>query len=329
MSAVRAPDAASVRFATVAAIRCGALPPDHGLKLLGRGNSLGALRAVRPVALIGAPEADVAVVEGIPPGVEHLAVEAEDAFACYAGGWRCERGEAVIDAGAICIADAGEQMPKRQSVALARVHKNDAKQLAAFCRRVLAKIKSRERVTKGRCGVLEIRRAWADFRARSADRSGGDEGFVAAQLEADPAHGGAQKARAGIIHVQRIHASQIHGDGRRRIHDKLAGWRPDGSANRSALEGEPAMSGAVANQAEARTLVYFDAAGFIERDCGSRGIVRYKSLSNPEFSDAGVSTDGFRTDARCAFEARHIPGRSQFLVKSRRPQEKIHGDRSK
>jgi len=29
---------------------------------------------------------------------------------------------------------------------------------------------------------------------------------VAAQLEADPAHGGAQKARAGIVHVQRVDA---------------------------------------------------------------------------------------------------------------------------
>src|SRR6266478_549785 len=38
-------------------------------------NSLGPGRALRPVVLVHAPEADVAVAEGVPPGVEHLAVE--------------------------------------------------------------------------------------------------------------------------------------------------------------------------------------------------------------------------------------------------------------
>src|SRR5882724_11902574 len=269
MSAVRAPDAASVRFATVSAIRCGALPPDHGLKLLGRGNSLGALRAVRPVALIGAPEADVAVAEGVPPGVEHLAVEAENAFAGYTCGRWSERGEAVTDTGAIFIADAREQMPECQGVVLARIHKHDPKQRAAFRRCVRAKIKSHERVTKRESGVLKVRRARADSRTRSADRSGRNEGFVAAQLEADPAHGGAQQACAGIVHVQRVHAAQIHGDGRWGIHDELAGRRPDGGANRSALEREPLVARAIGDQAKTRASLDFNTAGFIEGDCRS------------------------------------------------------------
>src|SRR6266478_10121458 len=103
-------------------------------------NSLGPGWALRPVVLVHAPEADVAVAEGVPPRVEHLAVEAEDALVSYTCGRRSERGEAVIDAGAIFIADAGQQMPKRQGVVLARIHKDDPKQLATFRRRVRAKI---------------------------------------------------------------------------------------------------------------------------------------------------------------------------------------------
>src|SRR6267143_1387196 len=112
--------------------------------------------------------------------------------------------------------------------------------------------------------------------------------------------------------MQRIHASQIHRDGRRRIHYKLAGWRPDGSANRSALEREPLMAGAVGDKAEARASVDFDAAGLVERDSSPRGIVRYKSLSNGQFSNGRRSADGFRTNARRAFEARYIPSESRF-----------------
>src|SRR6266850_462535 len=230
---------------------------------------LGVRRTLGPVVLVHAPEPDVAVAEGIPPGVEHLAVEAENAFAGYAFGRRSECGEPVIDTGAIPITDAREKVPECQCVVLAGIDEDEPKQLAAFRRGVLAKIKSRQRVTKRRRGLFKIWCARANFRARRADRSGRDEGFMSVELEAHPAHGGAQKACAGIVHMQRVHAAQIHGNRGRRIHHKLAGRRPDGGANRSALEREPLVAGAIGDQAEARASVDFNPARFIERDCCS------------------------------------------------------------
>ena len=63
---------------------------------------------LRPVAFVGAPQVDVAEAEGIPPGVQHGAIEAQDAIASYACRRWSERGEPVIDDGAIGITDAGE-----------------------------------------------------------------------------------------------------------------------------------------------------------------------------------------------------------------------------
>src|SRR5260370_42414595 len=54
----------------------------------------------RAVVLVGAPEPDFAAAEGVPPGIEHLAIEAQNAFARYACGERSERGETVINGGA-------------------------------------------------------------------------------------------------------------------------------------------------------------------------------------------------------------------------------------
>jgi hypothetical protein len=71
------------------------------------------------------PQVDVAEAEGVPPGVEHGAVEAEDAVASYVCGWRSERGEVIIDTGAIGFADAREQVPKGKRVILARVNEED------------------------------------------------------------------------------------------------------------------------------------------------------------------------------------------------------------
>src|SRR5882724_8493587 len=151
---------------------------------------------LRPVALVGAPEADVAVAEEVPPSVKHLSVEAEDAVASYACWGRGECSETVAYTRTICFVNTREQVPESESVVLARVGKDRAKQGAAFRGRVCAKIKSRQCVTKCGCGVFEVWGARTDFRARSADRPGRDEGFVADQLEADPAHRRAQEARS-------------------------------------------------------------------------------------------------------------------------------------
>jgi hypothetical protein len=71
--------------------------------------------------LEGAPHENVAEAEGVPPRVEHLPIQAQGAVASYACRRWSERGEAIIDAGAIRIADAGEQVPNRERVFLAGV----------------------------------------------------------------------------------------------------------------------------------------------------------------------------------------------------------------
>src|SRR6266446_3222363 len=126
-----------------------------------------------------APEADTTVAERAPPGVEHLAVEAEDAFAGYVCGRWGERGEAVIDAGAILIANARDKMPESQSVVLARIGEDDAEQDVAFRWHVGSEIKFGQGFKKRRCGLFRVWCARADFGARGADRSGRDEGFAA------------------------------------------------------------------------------------------------------------------------------------------------------
>src|SRR5260370_15842137 len=180
-------------------------------------NSLGGGRALGPVALVGAPQVDVAEAEGVPPDVQHWLIEAEDAVAGYGCGRRSERGEAIVDARAIIITDASEQMPKSERFILACVDENDVKQILAFCWRGGFKVESRQSVAKRAGSVFKVRRARVDLGARFADGSCGDKGFEAVQFEADPAHGGAQKAGAGIVHVQGVHTAEIDGHGGRRI----------------------------------------------------------------------------------------------------------------
>ena len=48
---------------------------------------------------------------------------------------------------------------------------------------------------------------------RRAGRAGRDEGFVAVELEADPAERSLQKPIARIVYVQRVDAAEIYGDG--------------------------------------------------------------------------------------------------------------------
>src|SRR5229473_6066669 len=98
-------------------------------------------------------------------------------------------------------------MPESQSVVLARIGEDDAEQDVAFRQSAVSEIKLGQGFKKRGCGLFKVWCARTDFRARGADRSGGDEGFMAVKLEADPAHGGAQQARAGIVHVQGVYAA--------------------------------------------------------------------------------------------------------------------------
>src|SRR2546430_14469242 len=98
--------------------------------------------------LVGAPQVDVAKAEGVPPGVEHGTVETEDALASDASRGRSKRGETIIDAGAIGVTDAGEQMPEGESVALAGFREDDGEEGGAFRGRSGRKIKFCQGITK-------------------------------------------------------------------------------------------------------------------------------------------------------------------------------------
>src|SRR6266849_10681349 len=103
-------------------------PPGSQSRSCGSNNLLGLRWGIGPVVLEGAPHENVPEAECVPPVVKHLPIQAQDAFASYACGWWSDRSEAIIDAGAIRIADAGEHMPKRERVFLARVNEEDPKQ---------------------------------------------------------------------------------------------------------------------------------------------------------------------------------------------------------
>src|SRR6266567_7504939 len=157
-------------------------------------------------------------------------------------------------------------MPERECIVLARIHEEDAEQGMALRRSGGAKIKFGQSVAERSGGTFEIRRARTNLGASLADGASGDKGFVAVQLETYPAHRGAQESGAGIVHVQRVDAAEVHGDGGRGIHDKLT-WRiPDGGVNRAALEREALAARTIGDQAEPRAGVDFDAARFIQRN---------------------------------------------------------------
>src|SRR6266478_5072056 len=89
-------------------------PPGSQSTSCGSNNLLGLRWGIRPIVLEGAPHENVPEAEGVPPVVEHLPIQAQGALAGYACGWWSDRSEAIIDAGAFHIADAGEQMPKSE-----------------------------------------------------------------------------------------------------------------------------------------------------------------------------------------------------------------------
>src|SRR6266571_1058768 len=273
----------------------------------GSNNLLGLRPGIGPVVLEGAPHENVAEAEGVPPVVEHLAVQAQNALAGYACGWWSERGETIVHTRAIRIADAGEHMPKRERVFLARVNEEDPKQGVALCWRVHAKIKSRQGFAERSGSIFKIRCARADLWTRGADGASGDQRFVAVELEADPAESRAQEARARIVYLQGVNASQVHSDSGRSIHDKFARRRPDGSVNRSALEREPLPASSALDDPDSRARVDVNGPGFIEGDVCPGRTVGHESLPNAKLASPCIRANGFQSDSRRACQTSHFP----------------------
>src|SRR2546427_10935893 len=110
--------------------------------------------ALGPGTFVHVPQINVAVAERVPPGIQHLLIEAQNAFARDLCGWRSERGQTIIDAGAIRIADAREQMPESERVILTRVYQDDAKKGIALSRRGGGKIKFGQCIAERRGSIL-------------------------------------------------------------------------------------------------------------------------------------------------------------------------------
>src|SRR5260370_36651168 len=91
----------------------------RGYPLSGGRESLGVGRPFRPVAFVGAPQVDVAEAERTPPGVQHLPVEAQDAFACDTFRRGSEPGEAANMTRPIRGTHAREQAPNAEAVSIA------------------------------------------------------------------------------------------------------------------------------------------------------------------------------------------------------------------
>ncbi len=62
------------------------------------------------------------------------------------------------------------------------------------------------------------------------------------KLEPNPTQFRSEQPSAGIVHLQRIRAAKVYGDGGRRIDGELTRQRPDVGVNRSTIEREPVVS---------------------------------------------------------------------------------------
>src|SRR6266446_721377 len=203
-------------------------------------------------ALPSAPQRNVAEVESVPPEVQHRLVEVQNAIARHAGGGRNERYEAVVDPVAVSVAHTGEKMPDSEGVARAGILENEAQFRAALCRRKAAEIELVKRCPERLRSIFKVGCARSDSRARGTDRASRNKSFAIVELKTDPAERGAEKASAGIVHLQRVGATEVDSDGERRVHNKVAGWGPNGGVNRAPLQREPIVSLASGDDAQAR-----------------------------------------------------------------------------
>src|SRR5260370_22909635 len=109
-----------------------------------------------------APSASIAPC-WTPGGVPSAAaIEAEDAIAGYVSGRRSKHGEAIINAGAVRITDAGEQVPESERVILTSVSEENAEQGSAFNRRVKLEVEVAQNVAKRCASIFHLQGARAD-----------------------------------------------------------------------------------------------------------------------------------------------------------------------
>jgi len=97
---------------------------------------------------------------------------------------------------------------------------------------------------------------------------------MAIQFESDPPEGCAHHARARIVDLQGVGATQVHRDGRWRVDHELTGRSPDVGVNRSPVQSDPLQPRTHAQQAQACARVHLDFAGIVLLKADPRLTVR-------------------------------------------------------
>jgi hypothetical protein len=72
--------------------------------------------AARPGTFPSAPQRNVTEVQLIPPQIQHVLVEAQNAVASDSRGRRNERRKTIVNAAAVRLVHAHKQVPKRERV---------------------------------------------------------------------------------------------------------------------------------------------------------------------------------------------------------------------
>src|SRR6202142_3076362 len=120
---------------------------------------------LRPRTLPGAPESNVTQPQALPPCVEHRLIQLQHSLARDVRRRRHKLREAIVNAAAILLAHAGEQMPQRECISSARFAKNQGELSSLLDESFRAKIESRKRLAKPLRGIFVIRGARPHVRA--------------------------------------------------------------------------------------------------------------------------------------------------------------------
>jgi len=132
------------------------------------------------------PNRDVVKSKLVPPEVEHGLVESQDPFFRDSGRRRHELAQPVVDEFSLLVIDTRQEMPQRESIAVASLAQYDRHIVCALLRCGVLKVELRQSRAELCGGILEVWRSGTDLRPRRTSSARRDKGFVAIQLESDP-----------------------------------------------------------------------------------------------------------------------------------------------
>src|SRR5229473_4248859 len=270
------------------------------------------------------PYTNIVKAELVPPGVQHLLLALFNPRLRHAARRGHERVQPIKHACAVHNPRASQQMPERQRVIFSRVREHDAQLCASFGIAQLCKIEFGERRPKFRRSIFKKRSARPDSWARFPDSTCGNEGFAAFQLETHPTHRRAQKARAVLIDLQRVSASQIDGERRRGVHHEFTRRRPDHRVNRSALQIQSRSRGSRLHQPQSRLRLDVHLPDLRYRDARARLLIGFQSLPNLQRARFTRAPNGLRSHTWRSSQLLHSPANSASRRFALLPQSDPH-----